>query len=237
MTATPVRTKTVNLSPLTLSVLNNFSLINSSIVFKTGSVIKTCSVADNIIGEYKCEEYFPRDFAIYDLSQFLAGIRILDNPSLVFDNDEYVVLRGTNMSMRYYFSDPAITLKNANYGKDFPFPDSCMNLPVSEDVLGKIQNVSSQFRLPDLIFTSSSDKVSIVLKDSENDTGNVCTLDFPQATTTEDNELSLKIENLRVHNKFSYDVSVSDALVTKWSATSLGTEDISLTYFIAMEPK
>ena len=115
---------------------------------------------------YKCEEYFPRDFAIYDLSQFLAGIRILDNPSLVFDNDEYVVLRGTNMSMRYYFSDPAITLKNASYGKDFPFPDSCMNLPVSEDVLGKIQNVSSQFRLPDLIFTSSSDKVSIVLKDS-----------------------------------------------------------------------
>ena len=68
---------TVQLSNQTYSILENFSTINSSIVFKKGNTIKTIANAENVLAEYEGEEYWPRDFAIYDLSQFLSAIRTL----------------------------------------------------------------------------------------------------------------------------------------------------------------
>ena len=67
----------VILSKKTLDVLKNFSTINSSIVFRKGSTVRTISNAENILAKFTGEEVFPSDFAIYDLSQFLSGISCL----------------------------------------------------------------------------------------------------------------------------------------------------------------
>ena len=78
----------VTLSKTTLDVLKNFSTINSSIVFRQGSTVRTISNAENILAKFTGEEVFPTDFAIYDLSQFLSGISLFDNPSLEFTSGE-----------------------------------------------------------------------------------------------------------------------------------------------------
>jgi len=97
---------TVTLSTKTLDVLKNFSSINSSIVFRKGSTVRTISNAENILAKFTSEEVFPVDFAIYDLSQFLCGIYLFSNPQLEFDNENFVTIRGGRQSARYYFSDP-----------------------------------------------------------------------------------------------------------------------------------
>ena len=74
----------VTLSKTTLDVLKNFSTINSSIVFRQGSTVRTISNAENILAKFTGEEIFPTDFAIYDLSQFLSGISLFDNQSIEF---------------------------------------------------------------------------------------------------------------------------------------------------------
>ena len=56
----------VTLSKTTLDVLKNFATINSSIVFRQGSTVRTISNAENILAKYTGEEIFPTDFAIYD---------------------------------------------------------------------------------------------------------------------------------------------------------------------------
>ena len=66
----------VSLSKNTLDVLKNFSSINSSIVFREGSTVRTISNAENILAKFTGEEFFPTDFAIYDLSQFLGGLSL-----------------------------------------------------------------------------------------------------------------------------------------------------------------
>ena len=62
---------TMKLSDNTLTVLKNFAGINNSILVKEGNRLRTISVAKNILAEADIKEDFPRDFAIYDLNQFL----------------------------------------------------------------------------------------------------------------------------------------------------------------------
>ena len=97
---------TVTLSRTTLDVLKNYATINSSIVFRKGNKLRTISNAENILSQFTSEETFPTDFAIYDLSQFLSGITLFDNPKLDFSSDDYVRIAGAGRSVKYYFSDP-----------------------------------------------------------------------------------------------------------------------------------
>ena len=130
---------TVSLTRVTKEVLQNFSTINSSIVFKKGSTIKTIANAENVLAEYEGEEYWPQDFAIYDLGQFLAAINSMTSrdssgqfsvpPMLEFLNEDYVNIRNQDGSavIRYYYSDPEITLKVA--------PELQVNFPGSNIAL------------------------------------------------------------------------------------------------------
>jgi len=83
----------MKLSDKTLSVLKNFSTINQSILFKQGNKLRTISVMKNILAEANISEEIPKDFGIYDLSQFLNGLSLHQNPELDFGNDGHVVIK------------------------------------------------------------------------------------------------------------------------------------------------
>ncbi|CAF34186.1 sliding clamp DNA polymerase accessory protein [Synechococcus phage S-PM2] len=218
----------VILSNQTLQVLKNYSTINSSILIREGNVLKTISVGENAIAQYTCVETFPRTFGIYDLNQFLSGLSLFENPTLEFDNDNYVTIRGRGRSAKYYFSDPEITLKSApEKNVRFPGADIEFNL-TQEDLLG-IQKAAAVYNLPDLVFCSSSEGIFLNLRDKENDTSN----DYSQQVvgdSTGEYELTIKIENIRLLPG-DYSVKVSKALISEWKHNNL-----DLTYYIALEP-
>ena len=219
---------TVTLSKTTLDVLKNFATINSSIVFRKGSTLRTISNAENILAKCTSEEVFPVDFAIYDLSQFLSGITLFDNPSLDFASDDFVRIVGNGRSVKYYFSDPEITLKSAPE-KNVNFPGSDIQFNLTEHDLLALQKASAVYSLPDLSVQSKDGKVQLVLKDKENDTSNT----YKQAiagTCTGDYSLDIKIENIRLLPG-DYSVKVSKSLISEWNNTTL-----DLTYYIALEP-
>ena len=64
----------MKLSEKTFTLLKNFATINNSVLVKQGSKLRTISIAKNILAEATVNEEFPRDFAIYDLNQFLNGL-------------------------------------------------------------------------------------------------------------------------------------------------------------------
>ena len=66
----------MKLSDRTINLLKNFATINQSILFKQGKSLRTISVMKNILAEATIEEELPKDFGIYDLSQFLNGIAV-----------------------------------------------------------------------------------------------------------------------------------------------------------------
>ena len=71
----PTTTTTMNVSDNTLGILKNFAGINKSILVKEGNQLRTISVMKNILAEAQIPEDFPRQFGIYDLNQFLNGLR------------------------------------------------------------------------------------------------------------------------------------------------------------------
>jgi hypothetical protein len=219
---------TVTLSKTTLDVLKNYATINSSIVFRKGSTLRTISNAENILSKFTSEEVFPVDFAIYDLSQFLSGITLFDNPQLDFASDDFVRIVGNGRSVKYYFSDPEITLKSAPE-KNVNFPGSDIQFNLTEHDLLALQKASAVYSLPDLSVQSKDGKVQLVLKDKENDTSNTYKQSIA-GTCTGDYSLDIKIENIRLLPG-DYSVKVSKNLISEWNNTTL-----DLTYYIALEP-
>ena len=220
----------VILSKKTLDVLKNFSTINSSIVFRKGSTVRTISNAENILAKFTGEEVFPTDFAIYDLSQFLRGIDLFNDPQLEFTSTDFVSIRGGRQSAKYYFSDPEITLKSAPE-KNVNFPGADLQFTLSGEDLIALQKASAVYGLPDLTFQSEEglDTIKLILRDKENDTSN--TYDLTVAgTSTGTYSLDVKIDNIRVLPG-DYNIKVSKALISEWT-----NSNYDLTYYIALEP-
>ena len=220
----------VILSKKTLDVLKNFSTINSSIVFRKGSTVRTISNAENILAKFTGEEVFPSDFAIYDLSQFLSGISLFNDPQLEFTSNDFVSIRGGRTSAKYYFSDPEITLKSAPE-KNVNFPGADLQFNLSGEELIQLQKASAVYSLPDLTFQSEEglDTIKLILRDKENDTSNTYDLSVAGCCTGT-YSLDVKIDNIRVLPG-DYSIKVSKALISEWS-----NANVDLTYYIALEP-
>ena len=220
----------VTLSKKTLDVLKNFSNINSSIVFRKGSTVRTISNAENILAKFTGEEVFPTDFAIYDLSQFLSGISLFNDPQLEFTSSDFVSIRGGRQSAKYYFSDPEITLKSAPE-KNVNFPGADLQFNLTGDDLIALQKASAVYGLPDLTFQSEEglDTIKIILRDKENDTSNTYDLTVGGCSTGT-YSLDVKIDNIRLLPG-DYTVKVSKHLISEWTNTN-----VDLTYYVALEP-
>ena len=234
-------TNKVILTKQTQAILRNFATINSSILFRKGSKIKTISVGENAVAEYECEEDFPQDFGIYDLLQFLQGIDLFTlgdkagdiEPVLEFDNDSYVTIHGGGKSAaytaKYFFSSPEITLKAAPE-KDINFPSADMEFSIDPGDLNSLQKAAGVYKLPDLSFKSDeTGSIKLEVCDREDPTCNVYAQRI-KGHASGSYELYMKMDNIRVASG-GYNVKISKNLITEWKHKGL-----DLTYYIALEP-
>jgi hypothetical protein len=229
---------TINLSTETYSVLKNFASINGSIVIDEGSTISTIIVGEHVIARYNCEEVFPQRFAIYELQEFLNVLTLFqsssEQPSLCFENNDYVKIFGNGRSSKYYFSDPEITI-NAAPNKKVNMPSVEIEFEISTDDIITLLRASDTYSTYDLVFKSENSKIELVLCDLDSDTSNTYVQPV-KGVSTGDYKLSMKIENLRVFlDKSSkdsrYSVKISDKYVSEWKHNKL-----DLVYWIALEP-
>jgi len=218
---------TVALSQTTLNILKNFATINNGIIIKKGNTLRTISNAENILAAANVEESFPQTFAIYDLNQFIAGLSLFDNPSLVFDNTDYVTIKDGRSRVKYYFSDPEITLKTAP-DKSVKYPGSDIQFTLSASDIAAIQKATGIYKLPDLNI-SSDEEIVLSVRDNEITTSNTYDIIVP-GTFKGSHSLDLKVENIRLLQG-DYQVSVSKHHISEWKHLTL-----DLTYYIALEP-
>ena len=74
----------MKISDNTIKILKNFSSINQSILFRTGSTIRTKSPLSTIAAQAVVDEMFPFEFGIYDLNQFLSVVSLFEDPDFDF---------------------------------------------------------------------------------------------------------------------------------------------------------
>lgn len=216
----------MNLSSDTIIILKNFASINQSIFVKGGNTLRTMSVMKNVLAEATVEEQFPRDFAIYDLNQFLNGISLHDAPELDFSNDSHLIIREGKRQVKYFFADPSVIVSPPE--KDIDVPSNDVEFQLEHSQLEKLLKASSIYQLPDLAAVGENGDIRMVVRDKKNDTSNEFSIIVGE--TDQEFTMNFKVENIKIVPG-SYDVTISKHLLSKFQSRSR-----DLTYWIALEP-
>ena len=217
----------MKLSDKTLTLLKNFSSINQSILFKEGSSLRTISVMKNILAEATISEEIPKDFGIYDLSQFLnVNTTLFNSPELDFANDGYVLIREGRSRQRFFFADPQVIITPPDKAIELPSED--VSFELSTEQLDRLLKAAAISQLPDLSVIGKAGVVKLVVRDKKNDTSN----DYSVVVGDTDSEFSFnfEVENIKILPG-TYEVVVSQKLLSRFIS-----KNHDLTYYIALEP-
>jgi len=216
----------MKLSNETIDVLKNFSSINQNILIKEGNKVRTMSTMKNILGEADIAESFPKGFGIYDLNEFLGVLTLAKDPELEFSNENYLTIRGGLSKISYFFSDPSILVTPP---ETFNAPETDVSFQVTKEAMANVTKASAVMQLPDLVFTGTSEGVTMAVTDLKNTTSN----QFEESWEHEGDKVfqfNYKIENLKmIPGNYNVDVSTT-ALVSHWN-----NQDKPIDYWIALE--
>jgi len=216
----------MKLSDNSLTILKNFAGINNSILVKQGNKLRTISVAKNILAEADIIEEFPRNFAIYDLNQFLNGLGLHQDPELDFTNDSYITIREGKRRVKYFYADPNVIISPPDKEIQLPSKDVCFQLESAS--LEKLVKAAAVYQLPDLSAVGEAGVIRLVVRDKKNDTSNEYSIVVGE--TDKEFTFNFKVENIKIIPG-AYDVIVSEKLLSQFSNTKY-----NLKYYIALEP-
>ena len=217
----------MKLSDKTLSFLKNFSTINQSLLFKQGTKLRTISVMKNILAEVTIDEELPKDFGIYDLTQFLnINTTLFQSPELDFENEGYVMIREGRQRQRFFFADPSVIVTPPDKNLELPTED--VSFELKTDQLDRLLKAAAISQLPDLSVVGENGAVKLLVRDKKNDTSNDYSVTVGETDKTF--SFNFKVENIKILPG-TYNVAVSSKLLSKFTSTNH-----DLTYYIALEP-
>ena len=165
-----LKENTMKLSDNALAILKNFAGINNSILVKKGNKLRTISVAKNILAEAEIKEEFPRDFAIYDLNQFLNGLSLHQDPDLDFKEESYLSIKEGKRRVKYFFADPNVIVAPPEKEIQLPTQDVCFQM--DSVTLEKLVKAAAVYQLPDFSAIGEACVIKLVVRDKKNDTSN-----------------------------------------------------------------
>ncbi len=215
----------MKLSDNTLTILKNFANINCSILVKKGNRLRTISLAKNILAEADISEEFPRDFAIYDLSQFLNGLSLHQDPDLDFTEESYLSIKEGKRRVKYFYADPNVIMTPPDKEIQLPSQEVCFQLDGIS--LEKLLKASAVYQLPDLSAVGEAGVIKLVVRDKKNDTSNEYAIVVGE--TDAEFTFNFRVENIKIIQG-DYDVVVSSKLLSQFTNTKH-----NLKYYITLE--
>jgi hypothetical protein len=222
-----LKENTMKLSDNTLTLLKNFAGINQSILVKQGNKLRTISIAKNILAEAEISEEFPREFAVYDLNQFLNGLSLHQDPDLDFTENSYITIREGKRRVKYFYADPNVIISPPEKEIKLPSEDVCFQLETG--ALEKLVKAAAVYQLPDISAIGDAGVIRLVVRDKKNDTSNEYSIVVGE--TDEQFTFNFKVENISKIVSGAYNVVVSRKLLSQFTNTKH-----NLSYWIALEP-
>ena len=229
----------MKISNNTLEIMKNFSEINQSLVIKAGEKkFKSVSEMKNILAHAEVEEDFPKDFAIYNLNDFIILNQSLNNPELDFQETK-VVMKDVSGNVPagwvdekqdFGYADPNV-VKESYPNKDIAMPDEKINFTLLEKQYEKIKKMSSINKLNDILVKGcpKSNRIFLIVTNKKNVSSNDFTMQVGEGVT-ESYKMYFKSENLKMVPG-DYNVHISKDRISHFENMTK-----KLDYWIAMEP-
>jgi hypothetical protein len=215
------------LSKSTVQILKNFAQINQSIKIKEGNVLCSLARAGNIFATAEVEEEFAKEVNIYNLSQFLSALALMDTPHLKI-NDGNVVLKSGDQKITYWMADPDII--QDPYKETVRLPSVLFSFELTEDVTQRVMKIASVLTAPEIQVVSKAGVVLFKIGDTTKLTTNSFEMEIGESEETF--EYNFQVENFKLLPG-SYTVNVP----TGKSFLNFVSRDISLQYYIACKKK
>ena len=219
----------MKLSSYTTSVLKNFATINQNLLIRKGNELLTMSAMKNVYGRANIEETFPKEFAIYDLNEFLAALSIFAVPILEFE-DQYLIIKEEgqpNKKLKYFYSSKSVV---QSLSKAINMPSEEVKFHLTNEKLLEIKQAAGVIGSPDMVLQKLNGSSSLITKDKKNDTANNYSSDIKTDASGEF-EFYFKVENLKLLDG-DYDVKISSKNISNFVHNNGKVE-----YWIALEPE
>lgn len=189
----------------TVEILQNFASINSGMLFRQGNTIRTLSVAKTVFGSAVVDEEFPKEFAIYDLPEFLNTLAMFKEPEVTFD-DKYISVVGDGTSVKYHYSAPNVVVAPPDRNPSFR-GDSILSFRLSKQMLASIDKAATVLRLKDVKFDGDAGHIIVFNRDNS---GNEFKIELKEFTG--EGVALLSVANLKMLPE-DYDIKVDDVSV------------------------
>ena len=217
----------MKLSDQTIEVLQNFSTINQSLLFKSGDVLRTVSPQKTVLAEVTVSDIFETEFGIYDLGQFLSAMTLIDDAELNLGDNSMNINNGNGMSITYRYADPSMIVTPPEKG--IALPDIDAEFSLSDTILKNVLQAARVLGLPDIIVEGDGTNISISAGDSKNSSMNNYSQNIVESDSTFRHVF--KVDNMKMM-MLQYNVEISTKGISKFY-----TEDGKVTYYIATESR
>lgn len=221
----------MKLSENTLSVLKNFSAINSGLVLQQGKTQKTISPEKSILVEVEIEDTIPNQFGIYDLNQFLGNVTTLGNPDLTFE-EKSVLMNDGEIALSYYSCSTNLIVSPPD--KELKLKQVDVSFRLTNAILSKLLKLASMNSLTHLSVVGKNGEIRLQTHEKANDTSNHASFKLNDYAGA-DFAASFKVENIKLIPG-DYDVEIQLGAFAKFIATG-GIFKDKIKYFIALETK
>lgn len=190
----------------TLNVLKNFSSINPSVMFKTGTTIRTISPQKTVMAAASITETVPSDAAVYDLSRFLATIQLFEDPEIQFGDSKFTISSGKS-ELKYTYASPSMIISPPE--KDIQIPNPELNVSkLPWKSIDSVIKAAGVLSLGEIAFIAKDTTVKMAAVDSKNPTADSFDVtikdDYDGAPFT----MIIRVDNLKLMPA-DYDVSLS----------------------------
>jgi hypothetical protein len=214
---------TLTIGKTTLSILKNFSSVNSNLLIRPGNKIGTISPGKNMMAETTVEEEFPVEFGIWDLNKFLGIVSLFDNPSFDFQ-EKFVEVEEAGSKVKFFYSEPKLLTVPTRSVK---MPDILTTFIIGQDTFAEMLKASSVLQLPQISFVGDGHYITAKLHDRDDSTSNTYTVDI--GVSDEEFEATMDMEHLRLLSG-DYEISISKGPVAQFRNMA-----IDLKYWIALK--
>ena len=194
----------MKLSSRTLQVLKNFSTINPSLLFRTGSVITTMSPMKTVMARATVKESFPQTYAIFDLSRFIGVLSMFNDPDIKMEQT-FLVISENNRVVNYTYADPEMIVTPPDKPIKFP-EDAEISFSMPADVLQSVLKAINILQMSEFSVTGRDNKICVGAVDTKNPTGD--TYNIEVGTTEHNFSMIFKSENIKLIAG-DYDVKIT----------------------------
>tara|TARA_R100000951_G_scaffold60209_5_gene50609 strand:+ start:1986 stop:2690 length:705 start_codon:yes stop_codon:yes gene_type:complete len=217
----------MEISANTVNILKNFSAINGNIVIKPGNKLMTISEAKNVLAEAQVPEEFNSIVGIYDLTEFLNVLGLVDKPRVRFE-ENYMNIGGQSGRelVKYYYADTDMLTSPT---KPIEMPDPDVWFTLDEQTLMGLKRAASVFGHGQLSIEPDNGSIKLSVVDPENSTANEYSIDVDGGYNNDNFKFILNITNLKMVSD-TYQVKISSKLISQFT-----NEGEDLTYWVALE--